>query len=340
MNGDRSAWRIALVAALAATALYGSSFPYFRQYDLRNPEWNVDARDYVRMSHGDFDVFPVRRYRPLVPALAAVVRVPLVPVVADPVLRDRLAFYVVNFAFALVAALALYAILRTLDFSWATSLIGMLLFVASRVTVTSVGSPIVDAPFLAAIAVVLLLTLRGKPLLLGAAMPFLALTKDAILPFLLLPLLDRRSRKWAVVAGIGAAFAVTLGTRWAIDHAFPLEKVASLGDVAAYLYRGNVLRSLQRLGTLAGVHDLLHGFGLLAPLALGAIAIGRVRRSRPLPPVLLATVPIAFAYALLSFNLGRMFFAAFVPVIAYSMVALEFVFARATEQQRAAQPGG
>ena len=323
--------RQVLVALLLASALYGSSFQAFRTFDIRGPLASPDFQSYLAMSHGNYDVFPVRRYRPIVPSLAAAVRGPLARFVADPLRLDLLSFYVVNFAFALAAALLLYGTLVALAFDWRLALLGAMLFVTSRVTVASVAAPLVDSLFFFSVAAIAWLTATGRSTLLAFAMPLLALSKETLLPFLSLPLFNRDTRTWKVAVSIGASIGAMFALRAFIDAQVMAPQALSLGDMVGLLARENIPQSLAKLARPAGIYDLFNGFGFVALLALLGWIEERRGKVRKLPAWLVLSVPVAFAYALVSFNLGRLFFAAYVPVIAYALLFVERCFQGSAE---------
>ncbi len=321
----RAARRIVLVLVVAS-ALYGATFQQLRHFDIRAPHGSSDARSYIAISHGNWDVPPVRRYRPVVPALAAVVRAPLAHLIADPVELDKLAFYVVNFVFALATALLLFATLSVMGFDWKLALLGVMFFVTSRVTVASVGTPMVDSLYFLAVGIIVHLTLTGRATLLAFTMPLLVVSKETILPFFLLPLASRSTRGWKIVASIIVSLGVFGALRVLVDHEVAATRHVPLEVIVAGLAQSNVLESLRRLLHPAGVHDLLHGFGILGLLAPVGFFLERRHRKWKIPGFVLLPIPIAFGFALVSNNLGRMFFAAYVPVIAYSLVMIEYLF--------------
>ncbi len=329
--------RRALLVAVLASALYGTSYPLLRHFDIRQPGGSSDARSYVAMSHGDWNVTPVRRYRPLVPALAAAVRPALRPLVSDAGKLDDLSFYVVNFAFGIATALLLHATLSRLGFSWSLALVGSLLFVTSRVTTASVGTPMVDSAYFLAVGIVLHLTLAGRDGRLAVTMPFLVLAKETVLPFLLVPFFRRNTRTWRVFLSIGVAAASMALLRAIVDRAAGPDVVhVALPGIVGRLSGANGPGWLGRVFSLAGIHDLLHGFGLLLPLAAVGWGLDRRSPSPRIPGFLLLPVPIALAFTIPSTNMGRMLFAAYVPVIAGVLVVVE----RALPARADAAPDG
>jgi hypothetical protein len=78
--------------------------------------------------------------------------------------------------------------------------------------------------------------------------------------------------------------------------------------------------------SLPGIHDLFKSFAFFTVLAPLGLIINLKKRKYEIPHLLLLTVPIGIGFALLSGDLGRMFFVAYVPVIAYSLVLLDNLF--------------
>jgi hypothetical protein len=282
--------RTALVTAFSAAILYGASYQQFRFFSLENPGGATDAIHYVSMARGDLSI--------------------------------RLAFYMVNFAFSLAAAIALFGALQVMRYSMLLSLLGVSAFAASRVTALVTATPLVDASYFCAIAILTWLTLEQRALALALIFPLLVLTKETVIPFLLLPFITplRKSRLlWAGAAAAGATYVLSGRI---LD--------ASLGHspsvVAAILDHGDQLgASAARALTIQGVYDLQNGFSLMLPLSVIGAWLNTRHRYHQVPAFMIAAVAIAIAAALLSGNLGRMFFAGFPVVIAYALIAVEHV---------------
>ncbi len=320
----------ALVTALAMATLYGATYQQFRFFTLANPGGAVDAVEYVKIARGDRDVDLTgpHFHRWVTPAAVRII-LPLVDrLTGDPEQSAVLAFYLVNFTFSTVAGVVLFALLRQLGFSIPLSLLGMCAFASSRITVLATATPMVDAAFYCAVAAVLYLTVAGKTVGLAVLLPVLALSKETILPFLLLPALTglRRSRTyWASL--VIAAIAVLVSDR--IVDAVYLTHGPSLADsIAEHLQQIGL--SVQDLFTLGGVYDLQSGFSLLLPIAAVGAWLNARHRYHEIPAAVAAALLVALAVALLSGNLGRMFFAAFPAVIAFALIPVEHV-ARVTE---------
>jgi hypothetical protein len=312
-----------MVLVFSVAILYGSTYQQFRHFDLASPGGAADATYYVEMSRGNFEFAEHHRYRWLTPSLARLVRPALENALQDTRLAATLSFYLVNFAFSVGACIALFALLQLIGFSIPLALLGVCAFASSRATVLATATPLVDAAYFFSIATLLYLTVWRKFRILAALLPLMILTKETLLPFLLLPLLTDMRKSPAYWVALPTCALSLIASHRVIDSIYPaisptpwdtvLEHLAGVPDQIGYLF------------TPAGIHDLLSGFSLIIPLAAVGAWLNARHRLHPIPRVMLATIPIALGFALLSGNLGRMFFAAFPCVIAYALIAIEHV---------------
>lgn len=315
----------ALVGLFAAAVLYGATYQSFRFFDPNAPGGATDALHYIAMAEGSVPSEPeIRHYRWVTPGAARLLRPITLALVGDE-LATRLAFYIVNFSFSLVAAIALFAMLRTLGFSILISLLGMCAFASSRVIALVTGTPLVDAGYFCFIAVISCLLVANRGTALALLIPLFALGKETILPFLLLPLLTRMRSSRVLWAGYACAGLGLFVKVMAIDRAYASENPGVSTTVLEHV--AELPATALRLATIGGLHDLLHGFSLLLPLAVAGAWLNARHHYRRVPLVITATIPIAFGLALLSGNMGRMFFAAFPAVIAYVLITVEHLTA-------------
>lgn len=316
--------------------LYGSTYQQFRFFSLAAPGGATDAIQYIEMSHGNPDIDSHVRYRWPTPFAARMVSPALEKLVNDHELAVRLSFYCVNFAFSLIACVAFFGLLRALEFPLVLSLLGVSAFASSRITVLVTGTPMVDAGYYCAISVLLYLVVARKAGILAVMLPLMVLCKETIWPFLFLPLLTPMRRSPAYGAGLlGAALAFAI-SRHVVDILYPVNLSTLADEVAEHL--AGVPENLALLLTLGGLHDLQNGFSLLLPLALAGALINARRRRYAIPRVVLASVPIGLGLAVLSGNLGRMFFAAYPAVIALALITIDHV-ARADARVNGHPPG-
>jgi hypothetical protein len=313
----------ALVLAFSAAMLYGSTYQQFRFFDLAAPGGAADAIHYVQISRGNVDFQEHLRYRWLTPTIARLVRAALKDAVQDEELSVKLSFYLVNFAFSLGTCVALFALLQALGFSILLALLGVSAFTSSRITVLVTATPLVDAAYLCAIATLLYLAVARKYWTLAVLMPVMVLSKETIFLFLLLPLLtDMRKFRAYGVALLASVLTFIISDR--IARGFYPSNEPNLWETALE-HLAYVPDNFVELLTLRGIHDLQNGFSLFLLLAAVGAWLNAKHRYHVIPRLVLATIPIGLGYAVLSGNLGRMFFAAFPAVIAYALVSIEHV---------------
>lgn len=315
-----------LATAVSIVVLYGSTYQQFRFFSLDRPGGATDAVHYVEMAEGAPIVDPeMRHYRWLTPSAARLLRPITNAIVGDGELSMRLAFYLVNFTFSLIAANALFRLLQALGYSSLLSLLGVAMFASSRIIVIASGTPLVDAGYFCAVAIIVWLSVERRTLALAMMLPLLVLTKETVIPFMLLPLLTELRKSPVIWAGLAAATGTFVISRQLVGGYYSGDDPSAAATIIEHLQLGG--ETLARLFTPAGLHDIQNGFSLLLPLSIAGAWLNARERYHHVPQVVLATVPIALVLALLSGNLGRMFFAAFPAVIAYALIAIEHLTA-------------
>lgn len=312
-----------LVLAFSAAILYGATYQQFRFFNLGAPGGAVDAIEYVQMSRGNFGLDDPHRYRWLTPTAARLIGPIIEDVVQDQDLAVKLSFYIVNFAFSLGTCVALFALLQAMGFSVPLSLLGVCAFASSRITVLVTATPMVDAAYLCAIATLLYLVVARKHMILAVLLPVMVLCKETILVFLLLPLLTDMRKSPAYGIALAASFLTFIINRRILDAFYPTDWSNLSETILEQL--GGVPQVLGDLLTLRGIHDLQNGFSFLLLFAGMGAWLNTRHRYYVIPHVVLATIPIGLGLALLSGNLGRMFFAAFPAVIACALVSIDHV---------------
>ena len=320
--------RYLIVTAVSFAMLYGATYQQFRYLDLAKPGGATDAIHYVQMAEGRGDTEPELRHRWLTPALASLVEPLATRIVSAPDVAIALAFYVVNFAFSLVSCVAVFGLLTTVGFAPLVSLVGVAAFASSRITVLVTGTPMADAAYLCAIGVVVSLTVANKLRWLAVLMPLLVLSKETILPFLLLPLLTEMRHSRLFWISLAIAILTYVANSYLAGVAYHAEALPIVSASLEHLTE--IAGNLKTVFTPSGLHDLQSGFSLWLPLAAAGAWLNRRSQHRDVPLAVVATMPIAFGLALLSGNLGRMFFACYPAVIVYALIAIEHVMNRDT----------
>ena len=319
-----------IILAVLISALYGSSYQQFRHFDRTDPRGANDSASYLEMSHGNYDVRSDHRYRFIVPALAGALQPLIGNVVQDPIERDNLSFYVVNFGFMAAAGWLFYQLLIAYGFSWQLALIGLLFFCCNRIAAFSTGTPMVDSAYYFAIVFTLFCVQQKHKTALALAMPLLVLTKETTFPFLVLgwALLRKRERALDPLdIGLAAAVAAIAASRHFIGGLATSEG-ANLFEIVLHRNLLQIPETLAHLFSLSGLHDLQTGYALLFVLAI--IGWWLHRKEGPavrheIPPAFLLVIPLTLVYVLISMNLGRMLFAACFVVIPYALVAIDYV---------------
>ncbi|MCX5699123.1 MAG: hypothetical protein NTX01_05460 [Candidatus Omnitrophica bacterium] len=317
--------RFSILLLVIVTVLYGATYQQFRHFNIEDPRGAQDALSYIKMSHGNYNVPPIHQYRLLIPYMASLVQKALHPLVANEKELDKLSFYVVNFVVATGTALLLFGVLTKLGFEWQLSILGTIFFLISRITVLSVGTPLVDSLYFFAIVAIVYLMLYEKVVLLACLCPLFVLFKETIIPFLFLPFVIRSMRNWKMVSSVLFSLSIFFVARHIMQREIIASQPCLLVTIVIHHAQSYILLSLRRLFTPAGIHDLFNGFAFLAVFApLGLLVDWRYRKYK-IPAFLLLPILIAFGFALLNGAMGRMFFAAYVPIIAYSLILIEHV---------------
>jgi len=310
------------------SVLYGATYQQFHHWDRNDTRGTSDALSYISMAHGNFDVSSLHKYRPLIPYAASLIMIPLQQAPLQKIFTvqknvDQTAFYIVNFTITIGTALLFLAILKQIGFSWQLGLLGVMFLLTNRVTVITVGTPLVDSLYFFSIVLILYLMLAKKVSILACVCPLLVLSKETILPFLFLPLTFRDTRNTKMLFSIVISLAVFFVFRYVVDA----HTGSALRPSQATMVSNLLSLSIQNLISLINplrLHDLLNGFLFLALFAPCGYLINCRIQKYQIPQFILLILPISLFLAIISGNLGRMFFAGFVPLIVYSLVFIEF----------------
>lgn len=325
-----------VVLSLIVAALYGASYQQYRHFDYDDSRGLSDSHSYVAMAQGKWDVSPVRRFRFVIPAAAGFICRLFNRCDVDGVV---LVFYGINFCVMVATAMLFYEFLRLLGFKGLLPIVGVLLFTSSRITVISTAAPLVDSLYCLTIVAVSYLIHRRRFRLLLALFPGLVLVKETAIPLLFLPLLSRRFRGWQNwglwAASVGISLVAFKVTRAVIGFS-PEAGAVLTGSfdevVVAHLRR--ILPNAGRFFSLSGLHDLQNGFSLVLPMAAVGFYINTKHRAYEIPNFALALLTLSLGFALLSGNLGRMFFCtAYVVIIPCALILVDHVMSRKTDDK-------
>jgi hypothetical protein len=126
---------------------------------------------------------------------------------------DALSFYIVNYFITSLAGLFLYLFLLELKFKPERSLMGVLIFLGSRITILSTGAPMVDSLYYLAIIIIVYFCLTQRSMLLCLLTPLLILTKETTVPFLFLPLLLKTINRKFILLSLLVSFVILFWVR-------------------------------------------------------------------------------------------------------------------------------
>jgi len=350
-----------LAFILVYIVLYGTSYQQFRHFNINETQGLFDARSHVAMSLGRYDnATRERRYRFVVPFLASLARKSLAPLFpaalgpepapapapgGRPPIKDELelinlSFYIVNFSFMAGAAFLLFLILERLGFRLYLNLIGLALFLGSRIAVLSAATPMVDSVYFFAIALISYLTITDRLILLALLNPLIILAKENICLVMLMPFLKRE--KWlALSVSLVVSAALLIGVREYVSTFWAQEP--SSGTVLQEIMHVVMVRlgyawpSFQGLFTARGLLALSSGFSFFLVFAAAGFWSNWKNRKYQIPHYLLVLIPISLFYCVLAPGYGRMFFATYVVVIPYALVFIERVVSRF--EAREPEPG-
>ncbi len=332
-------WERVLVLSLIVATLYGTSYQQFRHFHYADPRGLGDSHSYVAMARGDWNVSFIHRYRFMIPSTAGWICRALRSCDVDTVV---VIFYVINFCIAVATAMLFYLLLGHLGFKRLLALVGVLFFITSRITVLTTAAPLVDSLYYLSIVIISYLLVARRFILLLTLYPCLILTKETVIPFLLLPFFSRELRSWRNWGLCATAIAVSIvgfgAVRNFIDvgHAISA-KSGGISHYIAYAPR-RILSTAHDVLSFRGLHDIQSGFSLLLPMAAAGFYLNRRQRFHDVPSFLWVSLPIAVGFALVSGNLGRMLFASFILVIPYALVLVEHLLSDAEPNDSAGNP--
>ena len=211
--------KISLIFIIILGFNYGVSFQQFLHYDWNNPRGLSDSTSYLAMSNGDYTISSGHRYRVIIPFLANIVRNLVQPLIPSEQLHwfggvDAFSFYIINYFFSSLTGLFLYLFLVRLKFEPQLSLLGVFIFLGSRITILATGAPIVDSLYFLSIIIIVYFCLTQNTTMLAILTPILILSKETIIPFLFLPFFVKQINRKLFGVSLMASF---VGFFWVRD---------------------------------------------------------------------------------------------------------------------------
>jgi hypothetical protein len=332
ITSSLESWRrLLLVYVLAVGVLAGSAYTMYVHYDFSHSQ---DTRSYLSMARGEFGgVSITRRYRVVVPAVAAAVAWPLEQVYAriwpQRAATDwplRLAFYLVNTLLLAGAGLLLFRSCLLYGASPGAAVLAMVAVLTSRWAVYTAGLPLVDSLYLLVFALAFYGARSGSATAIVACILLGPHAKESFIflaPWLLW--FARRAMPWPRQLGLLAlSGALAYAVRHWIDTQVGAPPQESLNNALDHLH--NVTYSLRRLLSVKGVGELFSIFGFFSLALLAGLRTAARPWLRPLGRSGIALLTVVLVHMLLSGDLGRMgYLAAPVFAVAFSLILTQHV---------------
>lgn len=322
--------------------LFNTTYQQYNHFDIDDPRGAGDANYYLKMSGGQYDIYQLARYRFVIPSLVFLLRrlsiLPIDPGTQDP---NQFAFYIVSFLITTITAFFIYKLNLSLNLNFFSSLFGTLIFVCSRPTIINVGTPHIDSFFNLAIILIAFFTVNKRLYYLSFLLPFLVLSKITILPFIFLPLFEKKFRNIAYYFSIIFSFISLFAVRAYIDYFYPCAICAEVNESAPFEANGHLtyflwdfynhaIRFFDNLPKLISPNGLFDFFMASFSIFFFMAIFGYIKRRKVdnffFPNYLFLIVPISLYYSIISGNFGRMFFSSFPVFIPLASYYFEIIF--------------
>tara|TARA_Y100001968_G_scaffold163000_1_gene149057 strand:- start:1267 stop:2316 length:1050 start_codon:yes stop_codon:yes gene_type:complete len=319
-NLKKSIIRFLFIITLLISFAYSTTYQQYRHLDASNPRGIIDSSSYIKMSNGDYGVAVHHRYRFIVPQTVSLIKPLVKKINLDATQTDILSFYIVNFTLIVISSYLLYSFILELGLPSLAGIIGAFIFLGSRISIISAATPLVDSMAIFSTIYILYITLIKKHWLMVLSLPILALTKDTSYILILIPLLSKEFRSIFYYISLSISFSLVYYSRLIIDN-LPSALLFDSSDISeTYLktviaHVNNIRGGLMHLVSLSGLHDIQNGYSLILVFAILGYFVNRKHKIITLSKQMLIIIPIGFFYAILSGNLGRLFFSVSFPTV-------------------------
>lgn len=310
---------------LSLSLIMGSSFSIYRNFDFSSVP---DCQDYLNMAKFNYKpTYPVRRYRPIVPTLAAFADKAIAPIFykiwkdKDPN-QDwslRLSFFLINtLLMSLTAWLIWYFCYLNSKNVW-LSMVAVLPFTSSIWCGYIIGAPMADSIYHVAVAMMYFGILFKKDKLLITSILFGSFAKESYIFFLPMILWFYHGNKLKLLLWMGLSAAMVIAVRLYIDAKIGVDQSESMNEDLSHF--GSILFSLGKMTSVKGILDMFSVFGFFAiPIIYFFKDRGIKDKTLQLNLVFLAIIVF---HMLLSSEISRMFYFYAAPLCLMFCVGLE-----------------
>lgn len=299
--------------------------------DVYDHMTNVDVITYVGLSELDFDQHPVRRYRIIVPLLAAGVYSICAPIFKLLSPNDFpgdfariMSFVVVNSALMALYLLLVFRICKSIlgEASFWPSMIGVVSVLTCRWTLLMSGSALVDSLYLVVLGFLLLGILERRMWMLILAIYLGPWAKEAFIFLVPLLIFVERRHYPRLAVHLIVSGVVVFTYRYLFDQMIGAQFGESISrDVSHFAV---IPESLERLFSFHGLYEVLSIGGVWNVLILLGLMLKsfKMKLKSKISLLWLLLAILVLIQALLSFELARMFYL-LTPLLAI-VVALLF----------------
>ena len=308
--------------------IFGPAFGFSDVYDHMS---NVDVQTYVGLSEFDFEQHPVRRYRVIIPFIAAGVHFVFEPILSVLTPQEFPGDFprIMSFVFVNLILIALYAVLlfRICETVIGKSnfwpiFIGVLSVLSCRWTMLFAGSALVDSLYLVVLGLLLLGILKKRMWMIVLAIYLGPWAMEAFIFFVPLLLFVEQKHYLKLILHLALSGIIIFAFRYFFDQAIGVEFAESIErDVSHFAM---IPESLKRLFSFHGLYEVFSIGGFWNIFIVFGLLIKKVRvaLSEKISLIWLVLAVLVLFQALLSFELARMFYL-LTPLLA---VVVSFIF--------------
>ncbi len=302
-----------LVFLFCLAVIHGAAFSLMDNYDQSS---SPDCQTYTGLAHFDLDQSPVRRYRPIVPLLAAGVN--FVFGRAFNVMRPlsfagdfplTVSFYLVNCILMSLWGLIIYRFCRSYKLTPVFALAGLLVMLSCRWTPYIAGTPIADSVYCLVVGLALLGIREKNNAMLTLAIFVGPFAKEAFIFIAPLIFFFGSIGKGRQLAYFALSAIMVFSFRYAYDGVAGLPPSSGLAADVGHIY--HLADHTRRLFSFHGAYDVLSNFGvwLLFPLlALWLAPAYRQLLRENAEWYMLFFMAAVFIHMVLSSSFERMFY--------------------------------
>lgn len=321
-NFQNKPWGKSLALFLFCLAiLFGPAYALFDAYHYDTAA-NPDLETYLGLANFDFDQSPVRKYRVIIPFLAAGVNylfgglfAALAPnSFSGPDFSMCLSFLMVNCLFMAVFGMLVYQLCKAFGASRLGAIMGLLSVLTCRWTAYLAGIPIVDSLYVVVIAMTLLGIQTKNTKLIIAAIFIGPWAKESFIFIAPLIFFFSSINKWKQVLLFLISGLLVFSFRYFFDQYSGTP--SGLGPTSNFAYISNAPIALMRLFSFHGIYEIVSISGIWGLLFVFLIHKPiRIVFKQKTSLYLILFLFIVLIHAVLSAELARMFYLA-TPVIA------------------------